>query len=232
LLHLQGILSTHRLLIHWIGFSYLGRDSSGLPVPARHVLEGRRIGDGAKFKSAIPARANCSQKIVAENPSRMPVIEINLQGVVANGMSSFCGKPGLEHGKRRRRKYGRGLRALRLLFQAFVIAHRAGALLPQVAKIVVARVSIRPRDVNPRSRGHVDFNLSGLSASINRDRHRVFLFLRLVHRAASCVSPIRFQRQFSSAANSIRQPIQFFHQSNAAVNSIPPPLHPHIIFRR
>ena len=180
MLHLQGILSTHRLLIHWIGFSYLGRDSSGPPVPARQVLEGRRIGDGAKFKSAILARANCSQKIVAENPSRMPVIEINLQGVVANGMSSFCGKPGLEHGKRRRRKYGRGLRALRLLFQAFVIAHRAGALLPQVAKIVVARVSIRPRDVNPRSRGHVDLYLRGLSAFINRNRHRVFLFLRAI----------------------------------------------------
>ena len=193
---------------------------------------GGRIGGGTKLEGAILARANGPQEIEAENASRMPVIKINLQCIVAHGVSSLGGKPGLEHGERGGRKHRRRLRAFGLFFQPLVVAHRAGTLLSQVCEIVMARVSIRPRDVNPRSRGHVDFNLSGLSASINRDRHRVFLFLRLVHRAASCVSPIRFQRQFSSAANSIRQPIQFFHQSNAAVNSIPPPLHPHIIFRR
>jgi hypothetical protein len=131
------------------------------------------------FARAILARTNRPQEIEAENSRRVAVVKIDLQGIVANRMSRLSRKFGLEHREQRGGQYRISLRPFRQFFHALVIAHRARALLAQVGKIVMARVSIGPRDIDTRSRRYVDFHLCGLSSLIDWDRHRVAVFLRV-----------------------------------------------------
>lgn len=118
----------------------------------------------------------------------MPIVEIDLQGVIADGMRRLRAEFGLEHGKRRRTHERR--RAVRIfLFQALIIdsllfffpslvvTHGAGTLLPEISEIVVAGVAVRPDDVDTASRGHMHLYAGGLSSFIERYRHGMAIFV-------------------------------------------------------
>ena len=112
----------------------------------------------------------------------MSIVEIDLQGVIADGMRSLRAEFGLEHGKRRRtHDRMRSVRifffqaliiySLLFFFPSLVVTHRAGTLFSQIGEIVVAGVAVGPGDVDTAPRGHVHLYASGLPSFIERYRH-------------------------------------------------------------
>ena len=95
----------------------------------------------------------------------MSIVEIDLQGVIADGMRRLRAEFGLEHGKRRRtHEWRRSVRifffqaliiySLLFFFPSLVVTHRAGTLFPQIGEIVVAGVVVGPGDVDSGSGGN------------------------------------------------------------------------------
>ena len=104
------------------------------------------------FASAGFAGADGPQEIEAENSRSVAVVEINLQGVVAYGVSGLRGQFRLVQGQQRGTRRCRGLEFRALFLLPLVVAHRAGALFAQIGEIVVAGVVVRPGYVHPGSR--------------------------------------------------------------------------------
>ena len=62
---------------------------------------GLKIRAGTVFAGAFLAGADGSQEIETEDSGRVAVVKINLQRVVADGVSGLCGELRLEHGEQR-----------------------------------------------------------------------------------------------------------------------------------
>ena len=84
---------------------------------------------GPKGLSALPARTNAAQMVVAENPSSVPVSEGNLDSVIPHSGSSLRARFGLEHGQRRgsRGSESRGGAGGGRFADALIITGSAGA---------------------------------------------------------------------------------------------------------
>lgn len=89
-----------------------------------------------KISSAIVARADLAQVFEAVNSGGVAVGELNLDGVVPYGACAVGRDSRLVH-----RQHRSGLPALRFLL-TFVIAHRAGTMITQVGKAVLAGVLV------------------------------------------------------------------------------------------
>ncbi len=97
----------------------------------------------------------------------MPVVEAELNGIVPYLRSGLRPRLGLVHwqhrGDDRRSAEGNGY----LFLAALVIAGRAGAMIAQLGKVVVAVVAVGPGDVHASTRFDVNFHGGGLSAWID-----------------------------------------------------------------
>src|SRR5207248_9815321 len=82
----------------------------------------------------------------------------DLDGVIAYLRGGLCAWLGLEHGQHGRGGHSRRKRLEGFFLTALVIAGRAGALIPQISKFIVARMAIGPGDVD-----------TGAPAYVNRD---------------------------------------------------------------
>ena len=60
-----------------------------------------RFGIGPVFAGAFFAGANGSQEIETEDSGRVTVVKINLECIVAHGVSGLRGEPWFEHRKER-----------------------------------------------------------------------------------------------------------------------------------
>jgi len=134
--------------------------------------------------SAGFAWADGSQKIEAEDARAVPVIEIDLQGVVPDRMSGAGGDLRLEHRQQRGIHLRPRLVGRVCLLLALIIAHRAGTLFAQIREVVVAGVAIGPRDVDARARRHVHLHTGGFSPFIDGNGHDYYL-----SRSPVCDSP-------------------------------------------
>jgi len=59
------------------------------------------------------------------------------------------------------------------LFSSLIVAHRARTLFPEIGEIIMARMAVRPSDVDAGPRGHVHLYTGGLPSFIDRYRHRM-----------------------------------------------------------
>jgi hypothetical protein len=188
------------------------------------------VGIGTVFAGAVLAGANRSQEIEAKNAGGVAVVEIDLQGVVADGACGLRRYFRLEHGQERRIQYeGRcklGIVFFQLhvffpalrFFLALVIAHRAWALFAQIREIVVAGMIIGPGDVDPRSGGHVHFHAGRFSSCIDRDGHgRAALFLG--QRGSEDTRQVAFE--FGAAIREISDGLGMRHPWNGNHRAVP-----------
>ena len=128
----------------------------------------------AEISRAILAGAHRPQIIVAEDASGMAVGEINFDGVVTDGLRGARAGLGLIHWQHARSEWSGCARRrgpLGGLFVALVVTGRAGAILPQINKVVVARVPVAPGDVHTFASGNVNLHVGGFFPGIDWGRH-------------------------------------------------------------
>jgi len=145
-----------------------GRHKSARRPVLRYVRSGSR---GAEGFGAVGAGADAAEMIVAVDAGCVAVAEGNLNGVIADLRGSLRARLGLEH---RQRGSGGVTRAGRsALSDPLVIASGAGTFLAKISEIVVAGVTIGPRNVDAGAAAHMNFHRGGLFAGIKGDGHRV-----------------------------------------------------------
>jgi hypothetical protein len=136
-----------------------------------------RVSRFPEFPRAILAGANRPQIIECEYSRRMPVGEINLDGVVADGLRRARAGLGFvhwQHARRSGRRCSSRRGRLGRLLVSLIITARAGTLFAQINKVVVARVSIAPGDVHTFPRGNVNLHAGGLFSGIDGRGHFIF----------------------------------------------------------
>jgi len=148
--------------------------------------------------------------IKAKDARRVPVIEIDLQSVVPDGMSRRAVSLGLNMGSAgelrnagvacgfsffRRHRFVAAL----LSSAASSFAHRAGALFPEIREFVVAGMAVGPSDVDAGPRRHVHLYTGRFFF------HRVvsasdgYLTGRLIRASRPCSSSMRRSARFPMA---------------------------------
>ena len=125
------------------------------------------------FASARFARADRSQEIEAVDARAMPVIEIDLQGVVADRMSGARGDLRFKHGKQRRTRRRPRLMGRDCFLLPLIIAHGAWTFFAQIRKAIVAGVTIGPGNIDAGARRHVHLHTGRFSPNIDGYGHRV-----------------------------------------------------------
>ena len=127
------------------------------------------VGGGlAKLPGARVAWANFAEMTETENPGGVTIRKLDLNRVVTHRAGGVSGHARLEHGQRSKvRSLGPGLR----FFLALVIAHRARARIPQIRKIVVARMIVRPGNIYTLAGGKANFQTDWFFSDVQWNRH-------------------------------------------------------------
>ena len=111
----------------------------------------------------------CAQIVVAEDAGGVAVVEINLDGVVADLCGGIGARLGLVHGEERGGGEIQGGEIF--FFGAFIVTGGTGAIVTEIGKIEVAGVAVGPGDVDTGASFHVDFDIDGFLAVIEWCRH-------------------------------------------------------------
>lgn len=114
---------------------------------------------GAEGSLALVAGAVGAEIVVTEDAGRVPVVETDLDGVVADLSSGIGARFGLVHGEEgggRETRRDRGV-----LVAALIIAGGAGAIVAQIGEIKVTGVAVGPGDVDASTGFYVDFDGGG-----------------------------------------------------------------------
>src|SRR5258708_36888211 len=117
---------------------------------------------GPEFASAIFTRADGPQIIKTINARRVSIVEIDLQGVIADGMRRLRAQLWLEHRERRRTHERRGsLRSflfhaliiylLLFFFPSLALSHCAVTILPPIGEILDVVMAPRARECHHAS---------------------------------------------------------------------------------
>jgi hypothetical protein len=108
---------------------------------------------------------------VAEDAGAVAIVEIDLNGVIADLGGGLGANFGFVHGQGGR---GDGTRfgAWMFLLDALVVAGGARAFIAEIRKIVMAGVIVGPGDIDARAAGDVDFYAERFFALVNWSRHR------------------------------------------------------------
>jgi hypothetical protein len=105
---------------------------------------------------AFGAGALGAEIVVAEDAGGVAIVEIDLDGVVADLRGGLRARFGLVHGQERR---GGELHGCEIFFfSALVVAGGAGAIVAEIREIEVAGVAIGPGDVDTGASFDVDFD--------------------------------------------------------------------------
>ena len=95
---------------------------------------------------------------VAEDAGIVAIVEIDLNGVIADLRGGLGANFGFEHGQGRRRNGSRFCRAVLLFLVALLVAGGAGTFFAEVSKFVMAGVIVGPGDVYAGAARYVNFN--------------------------------------------------------------------------
>ena len=126
----------------------------------------------SKFFGTRFTRADGTQEIVAVDSRGMPIVEAELDGVVAHLGGRLRPGAGLVHWQNGRAgSVAKGDRDFFLA--ALVIAGRTGTVIAEQRKFEVALVTISPGDVHTRTSPHVDIHCGWLSSLVNRKGHGI-----------------------------------------------------------
>jgi len=125
-----------------------------------------RIAEGS---GAFRAGTECAEVVVAEDAGEVAVVEIDLDGVVADLRGGVGAGFWFIH--RKKRRSGEIHRAHVLFFGAFVVTGGAGAVVAEIGEIVVAGVAVSPSDVNACAGLDVDFDGDGLFSLVEGCGH-------------------------------------------------------------
>jgi hypothetical protein len=93
---------------------------------------------------------------VAEDAGVVAIVEIDLNGVIADLGGGLGANFGFVHGQGGRGD-GSGFGAWMFLLEALVVAGGAGAFIAEIRKIVMAGVIVGPGDIDARTAGDMDF---------------------------------------------------------------------------
>jgi hypothetical protein len=127
------------------------------------------FGDGfAKFPGAGLAWANLAEMAEAENTCRVAIRKLDLDSVIAYRTRGLGGHARLKHWQSGE---GRSLGTRLRFLLALVIAHCARARISQIGKIVVARMIIRPGDINALACGKMDFQADRFFSGVEWNWH-------------------------------------------------------------
>src|SRR5580704_12259957 len=126
------------------------------------ALCGGFFGRRAKVALAGFAGTNFAQMFEAENSCSVAIGKLNLHGVVPHCVGALGGDARFVHGQQRRAGTGAVLGFL----LALVVAQRAGAMIAQVRKIVVAGVLVRPSDLDTLAGRDMYFNAHRLFSRV------------------------------------------------------------------
>ncbi len=135
--------------------------SSGQPGIGQ--LKNRLFSEITKSCGALGARADGAEVFVAEDAGIVAVVEIYLNGVIADLAGGLGANFGLVHGQNRRgngRGFPSGMLLVVLPFPfALFVAGSAGTFVAEVRKIVMTSVIVGPGDVHARSGRYVNLNV-------------------------------------------------------------------------
>lgn len=139
--------------------------------PGRKIKLKFRWGSGQRLTEgnfALGAGAKCAEIIVAEDAGGVTVVEADLDSVVPYLGGRLSSWLWLVHWEERRGQMhaGEGI-----LFGAFVVAGRTGAMIAKEGKVKVAGMAVRPGDIDTGTGFHVDFDGDWLLALINGSGH-------------------------------------------------------------
>lgn len=123
----------------------------------------------AEGRSTFPAGAKRPQVVVAVNSSRVPIAEIDLDGVVSDLSCALRAGFRLIHREKWRRLKRWPGKSI-LLFP-LIIASRARAVISQVGKLEMARMAVRPANIHSHPGFHVNLDSCWLLTLVNRRGH-------------------------------------------------------------
>jgi len=132
--------------------------------PALTARPGEKDSRLAEGDFAGVAGAVSAEVVVAEDAGGVAIVEIDLDGVVADLRGGIGAGLGLVHGENEGAGEAGGSHGF--LFGAFVVAGGAGAIVTKVGEIVVAGVAVGPGDVYAGAGFHVNFDGDGLFALV------------------------------------------------------------------
>ena len=112
--------------------------------------------------------------IVGVDARGVAIRKSDLNRVIPYLRSGLSARLGLEHGQRRRRCHSRGEGFESFFLAALVVAGRAGTLVAQIRKIVMAGVAVSPGDVYTGAARYVNFDASWLFSQVERSGHLEF----------------------------------------------------------
>lgn len=103
--------------------------------------------------------------IETKNTRGVPICELDLDGITAYRSRAARTNLRFEHGQY---FHATALRFDLVARLALLFACRTRTVLAQVPEVVMAGVSVRPRDVHARPRRHVHLHIYGLFANVER----------------------------------------------------------------
>jgi len=109
--------------------------------------------------------------IVGVDARGVAIRKSDLNRVIPYLRSGLSARLGLEHGQRRRRCHSRGEGFESFFLATLVVAGRAGTLVAQIRKIVMAGVAVSPGDVYTGAARYVNFDASWLFSQVERSGH-------------------------------------------------------------
>jgi len=110
---------------------------------------------------ALRARTHITQKLPGVNTQFVPIVPTEFDGVLANRLRRFWLGCGLEHRQRSGRQLGRVTGPASCL-AALIVAHGAGAGIPQKGKAVGRPVTVLPLYLHTRAGSQIHFNRLGI----------------------------------------------------------------------
>ena len=137
----------------------------------------------AKFSLACATWAHLAEMHEGVDPGCVPVRKIDLDGVVSHRACRLGRHLGFKH---RQNIAIDPLRFLLRLSSPLIVACRAGTVVSQVGKVIPARVSIRPRDLDALASGHMHLYARRLSSRILGYRHSTIILAEAARPAALC----------------------------------------------
>jgi hypothetical protein len=117
---------------------------------------------------ALFTRADVAQKLPGIDSQFVSVVEEEADSVFADGSGLGGLGGGLEHGERAGSLFG-GIAGIASLLGALVVAHRAGARIPQKDKRIVRLMVVFPFNIHARASGQVDLHRLGICRGLHAE---------------------------------------------------------------
>lgn len=118
---------------------------------------------------ALVAGALLAEVVVAEDAGGVAIVEIDLDGVVADLRGGIGAGLWLVHGEKRGSRKIQGGQIF--FFGAFIVAGGARAIVAEIREVEVAGVAVGPGDVDTSAGFHVDFDSDGFFALVEGCGH-------------------------------------------------------------